>query len=114
MPLTATAEHQGSLACRAVCFLLLWPVQLCNDSAGIPVQYSAWANLSDWSDFYWEPATTALFRNHIHTMTNRVNSVNGEAACLLAGCWLQLMHSFVQSCQMRCMQTSLMLPWCRP
>ena len=51
-------------------------------NASFLLQYSAWANLSDWSDFYWEPATTEMFRQHIRAMTHRVNSVNGENASL--------------------------------
>ena len=42
-------------------------------------QYAAWANLTDYSEFFWNPTTAAMYQAHLVSMTGRVNTVNGLA-----------------------------------
>ena len=43
------------------------------------LQYVKWANKTDLDAFWTDPKVKRLFKNHIDSITSRVNIYNGEA-----------------------------------
>ena len=51
--------------------------------SGVHMQYVKWANKTDLDAFWTDPKVKRLFKNHIDSITSRVNIYNGEGGPFL-------------------------------